>query len=65
MKLENKMKKIFKTTLVAASVAALASVANAGTLSTSVVNYSAQGAATATATAALRPRSPFGLVRGR
>ena len=51
MKLENKMKKIFKTTLVAASVAALASVANAGTLSTSVVNYSAQGAATATATA--------------
>jgi hypothetical protein len=51
MKLENKMKKIFKTTLVAASIAAMSSVANAGTLATTTVNYSAQGAAAAAATA--------------
>ena len=45
------MKKIFKTTLVAASIAAISSVANAGTLATTTVNYSAQGAAAAAATA--------------
>jgi hypothetical protein len=43
------MNNLFKTTLVAASIAALSGVANAGTLETSVVNYSTQGATAAAA----------------